>query len=591
MAHCWYRKPKAMVYIPLLLALALVIACGAAEKAAPTTAPAAAKAPAAPAAAPQKEAPAAAAPAKAPAAVPTAAPAPAAKPSLLKALEANPKRGGILRYGAQSDPSHFDLHGCATIACVNPQLNMYDNLVRFNPFDYKTIIPDLAYKWEISKDGLIYTFYLREGVKFHDGAVLTSDDVVATFQRIIFPPPGFISERKGLFEAVKEVKALDPLTVQFVLKEPRGFMLQAIGAGWNIIVRKKTLEDNNFDLRRVRDFPGTGPFRFVDWKVGEVLKVERNKDYWNPDLPYLDGVHVFNLKVGPDTGAALLAKRLDFACCIDAATVKLAETTPGLKALYAPLANYQALWPNLKRKPLDDVRVRRAIHLVLDRPGMVKSVEDLRYFDAGAWVPAADPLAQAAREKTSKLAGWRADKTEDIKEAQRLMVEAGYANGFKVELLVRDVAWFVRWGPVIQDTLKRQLKIEVNLRQVQFAVWYEEAQKGNYDLTVSGTAATLEHAADYWSLIFKTGASQNWMGYSNPKFDAIVSQITREPDANKLQDLIAQGSDILEQDVPVFNIAHVRTPYGWWDYVKGHREDLRIGIYNVLRFDTFWLDK
>jgi ABC-type transport system substrate-binding protein len=468
---------------------------------------------------------------------------------------------------------------------------MYDNLVRFNPFDHKTIIPDLAHKWEISQDGLVYTFHLRDGVKFHDGATLTADDVVATFQRIIFPPPGFISERKGLFDAVKEVKALDPLTVQFVLKEPRGFMLHAVGAGWNIIVRKKTLEDNKFDLKRVRDFPGTGPFRFVEWKVGESLKVERFKDYWNPDLPYLDGVHVFQLRVGPDTGAALLAKNIDYAYGMDPETVKRAATTQGLKASISPLANYQALWPNLKRKPYDDPKVRRAIHLVIDRPGMAKIAEDLRPFDLGGWVPAADPLGQVAREKTSKLPGWREDKTEDIKEAQRLMREAGYPDGFKAEILVRDTAWFIRWGPIIQDALKRQLKIDTTLRQVAFSVWYEEAQKGNFDLTVSGTAATLEHAADYWSLIFQTGGSQNWMGYSNPKFDAIASQITREANPQKLQDLLVQGSDILEQDLPIFNIAHVRVPYGWWDYVKGHREDVKIGIYNTNRLDTFWLDK
>jgi ABC-type transport system substrate-binding protein len=579
----------------MLLALLLVmaVACGAAEKPAPTTAPAAAKAPVA--AAPVPTTAPAAAPAKAPAAtaVPTVAPASAGavKPLLLRAPEANPKRGGILKFGGQSDPAHFDLHGCATIACINPQSNMYDNLVRFNPFDYKTIIPDLAHKWEISKDGLTYTFFLRDGVKFHDGALLTSEDVKATFDRIIFPPPGFISERKGLFSAVAEVKALDPLTVQFVLKEPRGFMPQAIGAGWNIIVRKKTLEDNNFDLKRVRNFPGTGPFKFVDWKVGESLKVERFKDYWNPELPYLDGIHVFQLRVGPDTGAALQAKNIDYAYGMDPETAKRAATTPGLRASVAPLANYQALWPNLKRKPFDDIRVRRAIHLVLDRPAMLDIVTDLRPFDAGGWVPAADPLGLTARERTSKLPGWRVDKAEDIKEAQRLMAEAGYAGGFKAEMLVRDVAWFIRWAPVIQDTLKRQLKIDVTIRQTAFAVWYEEAQKGNFDLTISGTASTLEHAADYWSLIFQTGASQNWVGYSNPKFDTISSQITREADPQKLQELLVQGSDILEQDLPVFNIGHVRVPYGWWDYVKGHRDDVRIGIYNVNRFDTVWLDK
>src|SRR5262249_49270717 len=111
--------------------------------------------------------------------------------------------------------------------------------------------PDLAKSWKISEDGLMYTFYLREGVKFHDGAPLTAEDVVASFKHIITPPAGVLSPRQGLFEAVQEVVATDVLTVEFRLKEPRGFLLRALAAGFNVIMRKQTLEEHNYDLRRV----------------------------------------------------------------------------------------------------------------------------------------------------------------------------------------------------------------------------------------------------------------------------------------------------------------------------------------------------
>jgi len=141
---------------------------------------------------------------------------------------------------------------------------MYDNLIRRNPVDSgRTIIPDLAHSWEIAPDNKTYTFFLRQGVTFHDGAPLTADDVKATYARIIWPPQGFSSPRTPLFSAVRAINVRDAQTIEFTLREPRppDFMLGAFASGWNIIVCKQTLEENNYNLRHVMHFPGTGPFR------------------------------------------------------------------------------------------------------------------------------------------------------------------------------------------------------------------------------------------------------------------------------------------------------------------------------------------
>ena len=133
---------------------------------------------------------------------------------------------------------------------------MFDNLIRRDPRDSgKTIIPDLAHSWEIAKDGKTYTFHLREGVQFHDGAELTADDVKATFDRIVKPPQASASRAACCSRRSSEINAPDKYTVQFKLAEPRptNFMMSAIASGWNVIVRKKTLEDNNYNLRKVED--------------------------------------------------------------------------------------------------------------------------------------------------------------------------------------------------------------------------------------------------------------------------------------------------------------------------------------------------
>ena len=211
----------------------------------------------------------------------------------LRAPEPTAKRGGVLRYGVPIVPAHFDVHQLG--ASILTQGCMYDNLIRRDPRDSgQTIIPDLAHSWEIAKDGKTYTFFLRKGVRFHDGGVLTAEDVKATFQRLIFPPPGFISPRTPLFAAVEAITVRDAHTVEFSLREPRPkeFILGAFASGWNVIVRKQTLEDNNYNLRQVLYAPGTGPFRHVRRVDKEVWVMARNPDYWNEGLPYLERIRI-----------------------------------------------------------------------------------------------------------------------------------------------------------------------------------------------------------------------------------------------------------------------------------------------------------
>src|SRR5438477_9521557 len=206
----------------------------------------------------------------------------------LAASEPNPKRGGVLRMGLTNRPPHFDVHQSGTFNNLGAQACMFDNLIRRDPRDSgKTIVPDLAHSWEIAKDSKTYTFHLRKGVQFHDGAELTADDVKATFDRIAKPPSGISIARSILFNAVSEISAPDKYTIQFKLAEPRpvNFMMSAIASGWNVIVRKKTLEDNRYDLRKVQVYPGTGPFRSVKYTENELWAMEKTRTIGTRSYP------------------------------------------------------------------------------------------------------------------------------------------------------------------------------------------------------------------------------------------------------------------------------------------------------------------
>jgi ABC-type transport system substrate-binding protein len=511
-----------------------------------------------------------------------------------KTPESTPKYGGTLRYAILSAPAHFDVHQSGTVANMASQGPMYDNLIRRDPRDGQAIIPDLAERWEITPDGKTYTFFLRQGVKFHDGADFTAEDVHATYARIISPPKGVSIPRTPLFAAVSEIRILDPHTIAFYLSEarPTNFMLGAFASGWNIIVRKKTLEENEYNLRKIENFPGTGPFRHVRRVDKEVWVMEKNPHYWNKGLPYLDRLEIYHIPPWtPDVGAALLGGKVDYARTIDPVAFEKIKTIPGLSRAQFYQSVIHAIWVNNNKKPFNDPRVRRAMHLALDRYALVDVVRETTPTHVGGFVYPFSEFAAPAEEQAKRL-GYQRDATKAVQEARRLMAEAGYAKGLKgVDFMVRELAHHKLWSTAIQAMLKETLNIESNLRTVQTSVWFDEAQAGNYDLTISAIVSTLMDPSDYFHSWYAKDGPQNYSRWSNDKFEGILRQIDRELDDGKRKALIRQAEDIMEQDPPVLPVAYETMNDAWYNYVKGMNPSTFFGIYDVVRWDNVWLDK
>jgi peptide/nickel transport system substrate-binding protein len=513
----------------------------------------------------------------------------------LKAPEPNAKAGGVLHVGMPNRAPHFDLHQSGTIFNLGTMACMFDNLIRHDPRDSgKTIIPDLAHSWQISSDSKTYTFFLRKGAEFHDGAELTAEDVKATFDRIVNPPAGISIPRSILFKAVSEINARDKYTVEFKLSEPRpiNFMMGAIASGWNVIVRKKTLEDNNYNLRKVEVYPGTGPFRSVRRVENEIWVMQKNPNYWNKPLPYLDGIEFYHvLPFSPEMASAILSGRVDYVRITDPVTTRKAKETPGLSTATYYQSVIQATWINNKKKPLDDPRVRRAMHLVLDRPVLVDVVKDVAPMMVGGFIY---PFSEFAtpKEELAKRLGYQSDTAAAVKEARALMAAAGYANGIKgLDYLVREIASFKLWSQAVQAMLSETLNIECNLRTVVDSVWFDDAKSGHFDLAIGAIVSTLLDPSDYFNAWYGKDGPQNYSFWDNKEFQALVPQIDREVDAEKRQDLIRQAEAIMEQDPPLLPIAWERINDIWYSYMKGHNPYEYFGVYDVVRLDTVWLDK
>lgn len=502
------------------------------------------------------------------------------------------RRGGTLRYAVHNAPAHFDVHQSGTVANIGPQSPMYDTLLRRDPKDGQTIIPDLAWKYEISPDGKVYTFHLRKGVKFHDGADFTAEDVKATYDRIARPPRGVVIPRAPLFSTVGEIVVVDPHRIEFRLTEarPQEFMLGSFASGWNIIVRKKTLDDNQGNLRQVMDYPGTGPFRHVSRRDKEVWIMERNPDYWNKGLPYVDRLEVYHMfPFSAELGAAFLSGKVDYARLMDPVSWRRAKEMPGVSAAAFNQSVIQAFWTNMKRKPLADARVRRAIHLAMDRDALVEVVKDTAPMQIGGFVYPFHPYSTPVSELRKKL-GYQQDITPAVQEARRLMKEAGYGQGIKgLDFVVRDINTFKLWAVAIQAMLKEHINVETNLRTVQTSVWFDEAGAGNFDLAISAIVSTLMDPSDYFSAWYGPNGPQNYSGWTNEQFHTLAKQIERELDGNKRKALVQQAEGILEQDPPLIPVAYEQIYDAWYNKVRGQNPSTYFGIYDVVRWDQVWL--
>ena len=526
-----------------------------------------------------------AAPAAAPTAVPT--PEPVTGGAGMMRPEGSPKRGGTLRTAFGVTMTHFDAHqgGGTHVLC-----HMYNNLVRNNLVDgLRTVIPDLAESWEVGEGGLSFTFHLRDGVKYHDGEAFSSADVAATFNRILDPPEGIISPMRANFSFVDSVEAVDDMTVQFNLNSPRPFFLNLLTPTNALIYSKKSLEENNYDMREVIA-PGTGAFRFVDHLPAEKWVLERNPDYWDPELPYVDGLEMLHVPAWSDRGTAVLTDQADMSWNVAKETWDEGKNRPDSMQANQ-LANFGAYWVfmNNREAPFDDPRVRKAIHLAVSKQNMAAAFGTQELINITRWVPQGDPYATTP-EELATMPGYRAEKDEDIATALQLMADAGYGDGLSgIELLAAAGPQGELLAPAFQDMLKRQLNIETKIRIVERALLGSEQQTGSYQLMVHTRGHGVSDISPRGNLWWRTDGSQNFGGYSNPDFDTSLDDIDVELNVETRQGQIADAQNLLDENPPEYLVGYTYHLPMWNNRVQGLALDQR-AFAEWGRVETVWID-
>src|SRR6266700_2405146 len=396
----------------------------------------------------------------------------------------NPKRGGTLQFAISAETPHYDSHGSDTFATVHFAAPFYSTLLRFNLDEYPQVIGDLADSWTVAPDLMSYTFKLHPGVKFHSGQDLTSEDVKATYDRLRNPPAGVVSTRQATFADIATIETPDPLTVVFKMKAVNAAMLEHFASPWNAIYSAKDLAaDPNGPKTKVN---GTGPFIFIEHVKGSYVSGKRNENYFRKGLPYLDGFKgIFTLQA-----AAMLNALQGGQVMAEFRGISPAERDRLVQAMGDKIRIEESSWTlnllvvfNTEKKPFDDVRVRKALLMSIDRWGGSQGLSRISTLrPVGGVVRPGSPLATAP-EDLAQLPGFSRDIKAAREEAKKLLAEAGVPH-LKFQLWNRNLAMPYPPAGIFLVDQWRQIGVEVEHKQSDTGPYLATMNAGNHDVAI-----------------------------------------------------------------------------------------------------------
>lgn len=466
-----------------------------------------------------------------------------------KAASAAPKSGGTLNVEINADPPKLD--PSFSTALVDRQVfqSLFDKLIDIDANG--KLIPMLAEKWEISGDQKSYTFKLRQGVKFHDGTDFNAEAVKFNIERYMEKN----SVRRNELSEVDKVTASDPYTVVIQLKNPFAPFLSVLTDRSGMMVSPEAVKKYGEDF--INHPVGTGPFVYKDRVKGTSVTLEKNPNYWQKGLPYLDKV-VY--KVFTDSNVALTNQKsgqVDITTNFPFKEIANMKSDANIKVINQAGQGYQGIHLNTSKPPFDKKELRQAVDLMIDRDALVKVAL------SGAATPAHSPFAP------SHFAYGDSDKYEkpNVEKAKELLKKAGKPDGFAFTLKIGTTPTNQQVGEMIQNMLK-PAGITVNLEKVEFGTLLDQAKKGNHESVQIGWSGRPDPDQNIYDFA-STGAPNNYSQYSNPEVDKLLKAGRAESSEEKRKAVYNDLMKILNDDDEYVYLWHSNNVFGVVNAVKG----------------------
>jgi peptide/nickel transport system substrate-binding protein len=436
--------------------------------------------------------------------------------------------------------------------------NVYEGLVQFGADG--SVLPKLAASWEISADGLVYVFHLVDNARFHDGTRF--DSSIAKFSLDRIAGPGSVHPQKARYAAIRSVEAIDPLTLRISLSRRSGGLLQSLAFGSAVMFSPQSVANN-----AVHPI-GTGPFRFLRWRRGDSVTLERNSDYWGA-LAFLDEV-TFKFISDPTAAyAALMAGDVDaFANYPAPESFAQFAADPRFRVLTGTTEMETVLSLNERVAPLNNVLVRRAISHGLDRRAIIDGAMFGYGTPIGSHFPPGNP---AYVDLTGAY-------PHDVAKAKALLTEAGYPQGFSMTLKLPPPSYARRGGEIVAAQLA-QIGIHLRIENLEWAQWLDQVySRHDYDMSIVGHAEPLDY--DIYA------RDNYYFGYSNPDFKALIAALDDTVDPQRRLGLLQQIQRKLADDaVNGFLFQYPRLDI-WNAHIQGIAFDNTLGVVDVSRAHT-----
>ncbi|MBV1868547.1 MAG: ABC transporter substrate-binding protein [Marinosulfonomonas sp.] len=426
-----------------------------------------------------------------------------------------------LTLAMQLEPPHLDPTSAAAGAIDSVVYsNIFEGLTRFMADG--SVVPGLAASWNISGDGLTYTFSLQDGVKFHDGTGMDASDVAFSLDRARAEES--TNAQKALFAGIADVAVVDPLTVKITLSEPNGSFLFNLAWGDAVIVAPES-------IKNIKTNPvGTGAFTFVDWVQGDKIEIARNPDYWGEPAKLESATFKF---ISDPTAAfaAVMAEDVDaFAGFPAPENLPQFAADPRFQVIVGSTEGETILSTNNKMPPLDNVKVRQAIAHAIDRQAIID----------GAMFGLGTPIGTHFAPHNPAYVDLTGNSNYDPAKAKALLAEAGFADGFTTTLKLPPPSYARRGGEIIAAQL-RAVGIKTEISNLEWAQWLEQVFRGkDFGLTIVSHTEPMD--------IGIYARPEYYFQYDNPDFQALMKTLNATTDAGERTKLLQKAQTIISED-------------------------------------------